>query len=171
MKRQRPKGKAGVLAGPSQRQLRTGELVRHALAEIMRESEINDPALAGVSITVTEVRMGPDLRHATCFVEPLGGEHASEAVEALNRHNKFLRGRLGRLVDLKFVPDLKFRHDESFTAAEAMNRMFDRLDVRRDLGSPEEGYTAPRQKAEIDEKGRPYPRPAPGPLPERGEDD
>ncbi len=160
MKRPHPKGKAGVLAGPTQRQLRTGELVRHALAEIFRETEFTDPALAGVSVTVTEVRMGPDLRHATCFVEPLGGANADIVVKALNVHHKLVRGRLGHLVDLKFVPELKFRHDESFTAAEAMNALFDRLDVRRDLGSPEEGYTAPRERgpAQIDEKGRPYPK-------------
>jgi ribosome-binding factor A len=123
----------GAAAGPTQRQLRAGELVRHSLAEILREEDIQDPALVGVSVTVTEVRMSPDLRHAICFVEPLGGAHAAEVVAGLNRAAKFLRGRLGRLVDLKFTPDLKFIHDESFDAASHMNQLFAKPEVRRDL--------------------------------------
>jgi ribosome-binding factor A len=110
-------------AGPTQRQLRAGELVRHALAEILREEEINDGALEGVSITVTEVRMSPDLRHALCFVEPLGGTHTRAAVEGLNRAAKFLRGKLGRHIDLKFTPDLRFVHDETFEEADRMGRL------------------------------------------------
>jgi len=127
----------GAAAGPSQRQLRAGELVRHALVEILREEEFSDPALVGVSVTVTEVRVSPDLRHATVFVEPLGGGHASEVVEGLNRHAKFLRGRLGRMIDMKFTPDLKFLHDESFNEAARMNRLFDDPKVRQDL-SPQD---------------------------------
>ena len=124
-------------AGPSQRQLRAGELVRHALVDIFREEEINDPALAGVSVTVTEVRVNPDLRHATVFVEPLGGENAEEVVKALNRHSRFIRGHLGRAIELRFTPDLHFRHDESFTEAARMNRLFEDPRVRRDL-TPDE---------------------------------
>jgi ribosome-binding factor A len=124
-------------AGPSQRQLRAGELVRHALVEILREEEIADPALEGVSVTVTEVRMSPDLRHATVFVEPLGGGQAAEVVDGLNRHAKFLRGRLGHAIELKFTPDLKFLHDESFEEAARMNRLFDDPRVRRDLAADE----------------------------------
>jgi ribosome-binding factor A len=119
--------------GPSQRQLRAGELVRHALAEILREADLLDPALVGVSVTVTEVRMSPDLRHALCFIEPLGGEHAADVVAGLNRSAKFLRGRLGPAVVLKFTPDLKFIHDESFNEAARMDRLFDDPKVRRDL--------------------------------------
>jgi ribosome-binding factor A len=125
-------------AGPTQRQLRAGELVRHSLAAILREEDIQDPALAGVSVTVTEVRMSPDLRHATCFVEPLGGVHAEEVVAGLNRAAKFLRGRLGRVVDLKFTPDLKFLHDESFNEASRISRLFDNPVVRRDLEAPDQ---------------------------------
>lgn len=129
--------------GPSQRQLRTGELVRHSLAEILREEEVQDPALAGVSITVTEVRMSPDLKHAACFVEPLGAGvsekvKSDEVVKALNRAAKFLRGRLGKLVDLKFTPDLKFRHDESFDEASHINALFSRPEVARDLAAPDD---------------------------------
>ena len=109
--------------GPSQRQLRAGELVRHALADVLREERINDGALDGVSVTVTEVRMSPDLRHAQCYVEPLGGVHVRAVVEGLNRAAKFLRGRLGRHIDLKFTPDLRFVHDESFKEADRMERL------------------------------------------------
>jgi len=126
-------GRAGREQGPTQRQLRAGELVRHALVEVLREGDLHDPALEGASVTVTEVRMSPDLKHATCFVEPLGGGHAREVVEALNRHAKFLRGKLGRQIELKFTPDLRFVHDESFDAAARMDALFNRPDVRRDL--------------------------------------
>jgi ribosome-binding factor A len=127
--------------GPSQRQLRAGELVRHALVEILREEELLDPARVGVSVTVTEVRMSPDLRHAHCFVVPLGGVHAPEVVAGLNRSAKFLRGRLGHAVVLKFTPDLKFAEDESFDAAARMNRLFDDPKVRRDLEAKDDDGT------------------------------
>jgi len=120
-------------AGPSQRQLRAGELVRHALVEILREEDLQDEALAGVSVTVTEVRMSPDLKHAVCFVEPLGGARAAEVTAGLNRSARFLRGRLGHAIELRFTPDLKFVHDESFDAAEKMNRLLAEPRVRRDV--------------------------------------
>lgn len=127
--------------GPSQRQLRAGELIRHALVDVLREQTIHDEALLGVSLTVTEVRLSPDLRHATCFVEPLGAgvESAETAgqesviIKALNTHAKFLRGQLGRHIDMKYTPDLKFRHDESFDAASYMERLMDDPRVRADL--------------------------------------
>ena len=132
--------------GPSQRQLRAGELVRHSLAEILREEDIQDPALAGVSVTVTEVRISPDLKHATCFVEPLGAgigaAKSDEVVAGLNRASKFLRGRLGKLVDLKFTPALKFLHDESFDEASHINALFSRPDVARDLAAHEDADDA-----------------------------
>lgn len=129
----------GAPAGPSQRQLRAGELVRHALVEILREEEIADPDLSGVSVTVTEVRMSPDLRHAHCFVEPLGGAEPDRMVAALNRHARFLRGRLGRGIEMKFTPDVKFVHDESFTEAARMDALFRDPRVARDLGPGESG--------------------------------
>jgi ribosome-binding factor A len=140
-----PKGHA---VGPTQRQLRAGELVRHALVAVLREHEVSDPALKGVSVTVTEVRLSPDLRHALCFIEPLGSGlvgvegaaptgHGQDVVDGLNRAAKFLRGRMGRLVELKFTPDLKFLHDESFEEAARLNRLFASPDVRRDLDPPE----------------------------------
>lgn len=141
MKRHSDNKKGGPI-GPSQRQLRAGELIRHALVDILREEELADPALAGVSVTVSEVRMSPDLKHAICFVEPLGAgvtgesaQHIDEIIKALNRVSKFLRGRLGRSIDMKFTPDLKFIHDESFNSAAYMDRLFEdprvQADVRR----------------------------------------
>ena len=125
--------------GPTQRQLRAGELVRHALVEILREEAFADPVLAEVSVTLTEVRMSPDLRHAICFIVPLGGEQALEVVAGLNRASRFLRGQLGRAVELKFTPDLKFVRDDSFDEAERMNRLFDDPKIRRDLaGEPDD---------------------------------
>ncbi len=127
-----------AVRGPSQRQLRAGELVRHALVEILREGDLHDEPLENASVTVTEVRMSPDLRHALCFVEPLGGANAGEVVAALNRHAKFLRGRLGHSIELKFTPDLRFVHDQSFDEAQRMNALFDRPEVRRDLRPDED---------------------------------
>jgi ribosome-binding factor A len=147
-KKHAPQARRGEPAGPTQRQLRAGELIRHALVDILREEALADPALAGVSITVSEVRMSPDLKHAVCFVEPLGAglggagvagedtpaEHQPVAVvKALNKASKFIRGRLGRTIDMKFTPDLKFFHDQSFDAAGEINRLFDDPRVRRDL--------------------------------------
>ena len=129
--------KKGVSRGPSQRQLRAGELVRHALVEILREEDLQDPALAGVSVTITEVRVSPDLKHALCFVEPLGGEHAPEVIAALNRVSKFLRGRLGHAIEMRFTPALKFVHYDSFAVAEKMNRLLADPRVRRDVESGE----------------------------------
>ena len=134
MKPRRPKIRPearSALKGPSQRQLRAGELIRHALVEVLRVEEL--PDMPGVPVTVTQVRLSPDLRHAQVFVEPLGGEHAREVVGALNRHAKFLRGRLGHGIDMKFTPDLRFQHDQSFDEAERMARLFDDPRVRADL--------------------------------------
>lgn len=137
-RKSKPAAKAGTV---SQRQLRASEMIRHALVEVMRENEIHDPALEGVSITVSEVRLSPDLKHATCFVEPLGAGvetapvagHESEIIKALNTHTKFLRGALGRHIEMRFTPDLRFRHDESFVAAERLNRLLDDPRVRADV--------------------------------------
>ncbi|HYC74393.1 30S ribosome-binding factor RbfA [Brevundimonas sp.] len=143
MSSRKPNPKAGTV---SQRQLRAGELIRHALVEVLREEEIHDPALKDVSVTVTEVRLSPDLKHATCFVEPLGAgvdsapvaSHVDEIVKALNAHAKFLRGVLGRRIDMRFTPDLRFRHDESFAAAERLNRLLDDPRVQADIARPDE---------------------------------
>ena len=119
--------------GPSQRQLRVGEMLRHALADILREEEIRDPELDGVSVTVTEVRASPDMRHAAVFVEPLGGKNAEAVVEALNRHRGFLRGHLGHRIKLKFTPELRFLEDKSFEEAARIEGILRSERVSRDL--------------------------------------
>ena len=96
--------------------LRVGELVRHALADLFARGEIEDPLLDGKVLTVPEVRMTPDLKLANAYVMPLGGEAAAEVVDALNRHKKFIRGRIAPGLDLKFAPDLKFFVDDTFEA-------------------------------------------------------
>lgn len=131
------KSRHAAPSGPSQRQLRAGELIRHALVDILREEHLADPALADVSVTVSEVRMSSDLKHAICFVEPLGagvtGAETQTVVKALNGASKLLRGRLGRHIDMKFTPDLKFFHDDSFAHAARIDRLFDNPLVQKDL--------------------------------------
>lgn len=131
MKSTPPQSK-GRPSGPSQRQLRAGEMIRHALVEILREEGLQDPVLEGVSVTITEVKMSPDLRHAICFAEPLGGVDADEVVKGLNRVGKFIRGRLGHMIDTRYTPALKFVHDESFNEATRIARILDDPRVRRD---------------------------------------
>jgi len=126
---------------PSQRQLRAGELVRHALVDIMAREEFRDPDLSGVSITIGEVRCSPDLRQATVFCAPLGVEDAGQraaVTDALNRASKFLRGRLGREIDMKFTPQLHFITDDSYDEAAAMEKLLSSARVRRDVESGED---------------------------------
>ncbi len=127
-----PRKKRGP-TGPSQRQLRAGELVRHALVEILRTETFVDPVLAETSITIGEVRVSPDLKQALCFVEPLGGVRADAVIEALNRASKFLRLRLGQSIEMKFTPALKFVHDDSFDTATHINRLLEEPRVRQDI--------------------------------------
>ncbi|MEO8812592.1 MAG: 30S ribosome-binding factor RbfA [Caulobacteraceae bacterium] len=129
----RSRSGARAKAGSSQRQLRAGELVRHALVEIMRVEDFADPALGGVSVTLSQVKVSPDLKHAICFVEPLGGTGSADVVAALNRASKFLRGRLGHAIEMKFTPALKFVHDDSFDAAAHMTALLNDPRVRRDI--------------------------------------
>lgn len=119
--------------GPTQRMLRVGELVRHALADLFTREEIEDPVLAGKVVTVPEVRMTPDLRLANAYVMPLGGEGAAEVAEALNRHKKFIRGRIAPGLDLKFAPDLKFFVDDTFEAYGRIDALLKSERVARDL--------------------------------------
>jgi ribosome-binding factor A len=125
--------RASFPKGPSQRQLRVGEVLRHALSDILLARDIRDPELEGVSVTVTQVKPSPDMRHATVFVEPLGGRNADAIVEALNRHRGFLRGELGRTIELKFTPELRFVEDTSFAEAQRIERILHSEKVARDL--------------------------------------
>ena len=120
-------------AGPSQRALRVGELVRHALADMLTRGEVHDPVLEGHMITVPEVRMSPDLKLATVYVMPLGGRDAQQVVEALDGNKRFLRGEVGRRVNLKFAPDLRFRIDDRFEEAARIEKLLALPRVQRDL--------------------------------------
>jgi ribosome-binding factor A len=124
--------------GPTQRQLRVGEELRHVLADVFERGDIRDPGLAGVSLTVTEVRAGADLRSATVFVVPLGGGDAEAMLSALARARPFLRRRIADEVRLKFVPDLIFRLDASFDEAQRIERLLRDPAVARDLERPPE---------------------------------
>ncbi|TCT11985.1 ribosome-binding factor A [Tepidamorphus gemmatus] len=125
--------------GPSQRQLRVGEMLRHALAEILQRGDVADPMLEAVAVTVPEVRVSPDLKHATVYVMPLGGRHVGEVVAALDRHARYLRGQLARKVTLKFMPDLRFEIDRTFDAADHVDRLLRTPEVVRDLRPQENG--------------------------------
>ena len=106
--------------------MRVGEAVRHALALLLERGELRDPSVRDVPITVTEVRMSPDLRVASVFVLPLGGARVAEAVAGLNHAAPYLRGQVARAVRLRFAPDLVFHADTSFAAAERVGRLIDR---------------------------------------------
>ena len=123
---------------PSQRQLKAGELIRRAIAEIIAKEHLRDPDLQGVSVTISEVRPSPDLKHAIVYAAPLGGGDNEKLIKALNRCSKFLRGRLGHYMEMKSTPALKFVADTSFDVATDMNRLFNSPDVRRDLSKEEE---------------------------------
>ena len=123
---------------PSQRQLRVGELIRHALAEVLTRGEVMDPVLETHIVTVAEVRMSPDLKHATCFVEPLGGGDANAVVDALEKHKKFLRGQINRRVDLKFSAELHFKLDTRFDDDTRIDTLLRSEPVARDLGEPDD---------------------------------
>lgn len=120
-------------SGPSQRALRVGELVRHALADLFSRGEVHDPVIEGHMITVPEVRMSPDLRLATVYVMPLGGGDEGEVIKALDRNKRFLRGEVAHRVNLKFAPDLRFRIDERFDEAARIDRLLQSPDVKHDL--------------------------------------
>ncbi len=119
----------------SQRQLRVGELVRHALAELLSRGEVHDPVIEGHLITVPEVRMAPDLRLATIYIMPLGGKDENEVVAALERNKKFLRSEIARRVNLKYAPDIRFRLDDRFDEAQRIDELLKRPEVQRDLES------------------------------------
>lgn len=121
------------VAGASQRQLRVGEELRHVLAKILSEGECRDAALENACVTVTEVRMSPDLRKATAFVMPLAGRNAPEIVAALKRSATFLKGRVAREVALRNTPDLVFALDASFDRADRIAVLLARPEVARDL--------------------------------------
>ena len=127
------------VAGPSQRQLRVGEAVRHAVAEVLAQGDVHDPVLEGHMVTVPEVRMSPDLRLATIYVMPLGGRDEQAVVAALERNKRYLRGVIARKVNLKFAPDIRFRLDERFDEAQRIEKLLRSVAVKRDLDGEGDG--------------------------------
>ena len=123
----------GASSGPSQRQLRVAELVRHALAELFARGEVHDPVIEGHLITVPEVAMSPDLKLATVYVMPLGGKDEQAVLAALDRHKRFLRAEIAHRVNLKFAPDIRFRVDERFDEAARIDKLLRSPAVQRDL--------------------------------------
>jgi ribosome-binding factor A len=125
--------------GPSQRMLRVGEQVRHALSETLQRGEILDPLIEMTVISVSEVRMSPDLKIATAFVSPLGAKDADAVVEALNKHAKFVRGRVSSaLRQMKYMPEFRFRLDTSFDNFQKINELLHSPEVARDLDHDED---------------------------------
>lgn len=122
----------------SQRQLRGGELIRRAVSDIIAEGHLHDPALSGVSVTVTEARMSPDMRHATVFVSTLGLADPETVAAGLNRAAGFIQKALGNQIEMKFTPKLRFLPDERFEEASHVDEVLARPEVQRDL-KPKKG--------------------------------
>ena len=124
-------------AGPSQRQLRVAEEIRHVLAGLFERRDFRDPELADAQITVTEVRVGPDLKHATVFVSRLGRSDVDALLPALKRATPFLRGQVAHALRLRFAPDLTFQPDHALEYATKIDRLLHAPEVARDLGGPD----------------------------------
>lgn len=155
MRKPDPKRARRVARGPSQRQLRAGESVRRALADIVGRGTIRDPDLANVTITISEVRVSNDMRHATCFVAPLGGGDAEKLAQALTRAKAYIRGQLGKELTFKFLPDLTFLPDLSFDQAEMIERLLHSPKVAQDLahdGGDDEDEETDEDEPDIDDE-------------------
>ena len=134
MARHRQRHRDSAPGSGSQRQLRVGELVRHALAEMLTRGDVHDPVLEGHMITIPEVRMTADLRLATVYVMPMGGRDVKPVLDAFERNKKMLRAEIARRINLKFAPDIRFRVDERFDEAERIDKLLRSPAVARDLG-------------------------------------
>ena len=132
---------------PSQRMLRVGEVIRHALSDLLARGSVDDPALAGRVITVPDVRMSPDLKLATAYVMPLGGRDVDEVLKALDRHRKFLRSEIAHRVTMKFAPDIRFRIDSSFDYGAKIDAILDSPKVKQDLGGQADEPPTPDETA------------------------
>ncbi len=120
-------------SAPSQRMLRVGELVRHAVAQLLSRGDVSDPVLDKHVVTVSRVKMSPDLKLATIYVMPLGGKDEPEVIAALDRHKKFLRGEIAHEVNLKFAPEIRFRIDDSYDTVSRIDAILNSERVKRDL--------------------------------------
>ena len=129
----RSKTKSVSAKAPSQRMLRIGELIRHKLSELLSRGEIHDDVLASHVITIPEVRLTPDLKLATVYVMPLGGNDVRPVIQALAKHKKFIRSEVAAALNLRYAPDLRFREDETFEEATRIDCLLDSERVRRDV--------------------------------------
>ncbi len=129
--------KPAATSGPSQRQLRAAELIRHAIAEALQRESFAGAGFDPMLVTVPEVRLSPDLKHATVYVMPLGGRNVPAVIAGLNRQKRFLRGAIARRIDMKFVPELHFREDETFAEGDRIDRILASPEVARDTGRGE----------------------------------
>src|SRR5215467_233036 len=136
--RRRQQRDPGTSQMPSQRQLRVGELVRHALADMLTRGAVHDPVIQNHLITVPEVRMTADLQLATIYVVPLGGRDADAVLAALERNKRFLRREIARRINLKFAPDIRFRIDERFDEADRIEKLLRTPAVQRDIDNKPE---------------------------------
>ena len=118
---------------PSQRMLRVGELIRHRIAELLARGEVHDDVLASHVITIPEVRLSPDLKFATVYVMPLGGNDVKPVVEALTRNKKYLRAAVAETLNLRYAPDLRFKEDKTFEEVTRIDRLLDSPKVRQDI--------------------------------------
>lgn len=125
--------KSSAAKGPSQRQLRIGEMIRHKIAELLVRGEIHDDVLASHVVTVPEVRMSPDLKLATAYVMPLGGKDTDLVLAALDRNKKFIRAEIAHTLDLRYAPDIRFRFDETFDEVNRIDELLHSERVRRDV--------------------------------------
>lgn len=139
---------------PSQRQLRVGEEIRHVLAWLLERGEVHDPGVAGTPVTVTEVRVSPDLRNATVFIVPLGGGDAGPVLDGLRRARSFLRGQVSRRVRLRVAPDLAFEADASFEIAGHIDQLLHQPEVARDLVKSDEKDMGPGDGSSPDGRRR-----------------
>ena len=129
----RKKSSSATGKGPSQRMLRVGEMVRHKLAELLIRGEIHDEVLASHVVSITEVRISPDLKLATAYVMPLGGKDTATVLAALEKHKKFIRAEIAQTLDLRYAPDIRFREDETFDEVSRIDRLLHSEKVRRDV--------------------------------------
>ena len=121
--------------GPSQRQLRVGELIRRALSDILMQGTIHDPDLNRISVTVSEVTASPDLKIATAYVCPLGGEGGEDLISLLAKNKSEIRRSISKKLTLKYTPDLRFRIDETFDRMDETRRLFSQENIKRDLNT------------------------------------
>lgn len=146
----KPPSKAPAGKMPSQRQLRVGELIRHKIADLLSRGDIHDDIITAHVITIPEVRLTADLRLATVYVMPLGGQDIKPVITALERHKRFIRGEVAKAVNLKFAPEVRFREDVSFEEATRIDRLLDSPKVRQDTRPPRPPR---RDQDDADEQG------------------